>query len=47
MLGIIFRVVAAVVSMLSIGAGPAASDAFIEQLGVHNLIIESQEPLMR
>ncbi len=44
MLGIIFGV-AAVVSMLSIGAGAQQQVmAFIEQLGVHNLIIEAKEP---
>jgi ABC-type antimicrobial peptide transport system permease subunit len=43
MLGIIFGV-AAVVSMLSIGAGAQQQVlAFIEQLGVHNLIIEAKE----
>jgi putative ABC transport system permease protein len=43
MLGIIFGV-AAVVSMLSIGAGAQQQVlAFIEQLGIHNLIIEAKE----
>jgi putative ABC transport system permease protein len=43
MLGIIFGV-AAVVSMLSIGAGAQQQVlAFIEQLGVHNLIVEAKE----
>ncbi len=43
MLGMIFGV-AAVVSMLSIGAGAQQKVmAFIEQLGVHNLIIEAKE----
>ena len=43
MLGIIFGV-AAVVSMLSIGAGAQQQlMAFIEQLGIHNLIIEAKE----
>jgi putative ABC transport system permease protein len=43
MLGIIFGV-AAVVSMLSIGAGAQQQVlAFIEQLGVHNLIIEAKD----
>jgi len=43
MLGMIFGV-AAVVSMLSIGAGAQQEVmAFIEQLGVHNLIVEARE----
>src|SRR6266511_1892493 len=43
MLGMIFGV-AAVVSMLSIGAGAQQQlMAFIEQLGIHNLIIEARE----
>ena len=43
MLGMIFGV-AAVVSMLSIGAGAQQQVmAFIEQLGVHNLMIEAKE----
>jgi putative ABC transport system permease protein len=43
MLGIIFGV-AAVVSMLSIGAGAQQQVmAFIEQLGIHNVIIEAKE----
>src|ERR1700674_553816 len=43
MLGMIFGV-AAVVSMLSIGAGARQKVmAFIEQMGVHNLIIEAKE----
>ncbi|HEV2178657.1 MAG TPA: ABC transporter permease [Terriglobia bacterium] len=43
MLGMIFGV-AAVVSMLSIGAGAQKQVmAFIEQLGVHNLIVEAKE----
>ncbi len=43
MLGMIFGV-AAVVSMLSIGAGAQQQVmAFIEQLGVHNLIVEAKE----
>jgi putative ABC transport system permease protein len=43
MLGMIFGV-AAVVSMLSIGAGAQQQLlAFIEQLGVHNLIVESKD----
>jgi putative ABC transport system permease protein len=43
MLGMIFGV-AAVVSMLSIGAGAQQKVmAFIEQLGVHNLIVEAKE----
>lgn len=43
MLGMIFGV-AAVVSMLSIGAGAQQKVmSFIEQLGVHNLIIEAKE----
>lgn len=43
MLGMIFGV-AAVVSMLSIGAGAQQEVmAFIEQLGVHNLMIEAKE----
>src|SRR2546425_12979601 len=43
MLGMIFGV-AAVVSMLSIGAGAQQKVmAFIEQLGVRNLIIEAKE----
>jgi putative ABC transport system permease protein len=43
MLGMIFGV-AAVVSMLSIGAGAQQQVlAFIEQLGVHNLIVESKD----
>src|SRR5450755_802314 len=45
MLGMIFGV-AAVVSMLSIGAGARQSAmALIEQLGVNNLIIEAREAL--
>ena len=44
MLGMIFGV-AAVVSMLSIGAGARQQVmAFIEQLGVRNLIVEAHEP---
>ena len=44
MLGMIFGV-AAVVSMLSIGAGAQQQVmAFIEQLGVRNLIVEAREP---
>lgn len=44
MLGMIFGV-AAVVSMLSIGAGAQQKVmAFIEQMGVRNLIIEAKEP---
>src|SRR5437762_11530447 len=43
MLGMIFGV-AAVLSMLSIGAGAQQRVmAFIEDLGVHNLIVESKE----
>jgi putative ABC transport system permease protein len=43
MLGMIFGV-AAVVSMLSIGAGAQQQVmAFIEQMGLHNIIIEAQE----
>src|SRR2546425_978795 len=43
MLGMIFGV-AAVVSMLSIGAGAQQKVmAFIEQLGVRNLIVEARE----
>jgi putative ABC transport system permease protein len=43
MLGMIFGV-AAVVSMLSIGAGAQQQVmAFIQQLGVHNLIVEARE----
>ena len=43
MLGMIFGV-AAVVSMLSIGAGARQKVmALIEQMGVHNLIIEAKE----
>jgi putative ABC transport system permease protein len=43
MLGMIFGV-AAVVSMLSIGAGARQRVmAFIEQMGVHNLIVEAKE----
>jgi len=43
MLGMVFGV-AAVVSMLSIGAGAQQKVmSFIEQLGVHNLIIEAKE----
>jgi len=43
MLGIIFGV-AAVIAMLSIGAGARAQAmAFIEQLGVRNLIVEAKE----
>ena len=43
MLGMIFGV-AAVVSMLSIGAGAQQKVmAFIEQLGVRNLIVEAKE----
>jgi putative ABC transport system permease protein len=45
MLGMIFGV-AAVVAMLSIGAGARQRVmAFIEQMGVHNLIIEAHESL--
>jgi putative ABC transport system permease protein len=45
MLGMIFGV-AAVVSMLSIGAGARQRVmAFIEQMGVHNLIVEARETL--
>jgi putative ABC transport system permease protein len=45
MLGMIFGV-AAVVSMLSIGAGARQKVmAIIEQMGVHNLIVESKETL--
>src|SRR5438128_10923313 len=44
MLGMIFGV-AAVVAMLSIGAGAQQQVmAFIEDLGVHNLIVEAREP---
>jgi putative ABC transport system permease protein len=44
MLGMIFGV-AAVVSMLSIGAGAQQQVlAFIEQLGVHNLIVDAKTP---
>src|SRR6185436_15322920 len=43
MLGMIFGV-AAVIAMLSIGAGAQQKViAFIEQLGVHNVIIEARE----
>ncbi|MBI4476865.1 MAG: ABC transporter permease, partial [Acidobacteria bacterium] len=43
MLGMIFGV-AAVVAMLSIGAGAQQEVmAFIEQLGVNNLIVEARE----
>ena len=43
MLGMIFGV-AAVVSMLSIGAGARQKVmAMIEQMGVHNLIVEAKE----
>src|SRR5512135_3901729 len=43
MLGIIFGV-AAVVSMMSIGAGAQQQVmSFIEDLGVHNLIVEAKE----
>ena len=43
MLGIIFGV-AAVIAMLSIGAGAQQQViAFIEQLGVRNLIVEARE----
>src|ERR1700757_3124834 len=43
MLGMIFGV-AAVVSMLSIGAGARQRVmALIEQMGVHNLIVEAKE----
>ena len=45
MLGMIFGV-AAVVSMLSIGAGARQKVmALIEQMGVHNLIIEAKETI--
>src|SRR5882762_3593788 len=45
MLGMIFGV-AAVVSMLSIGAGARQKVmAVIEQMGVHNLIVEAKETL--
>ncbi|HVC48120.1 MAG TPA: ABC transporter permease [Terracidiphilus sp.] len=45
MLGMIFGV-AAVVAMLSIGAGARQKVmAFIEQMGVHNLIVEAHETL--
>ena len=45
MLGMIFGV-AAVVSMLSIGAGARQKAmAFIEQMGVHNLIVEAKETM--
>src|SRR5271167_4640588 len=45
MLGMIFGV-AAVVAMLSIGAGARQKVmAFIEQMGVHNLIVEAKETL--
>src|SRR5271167_4347398 len=45
MLGMIFGV-AAVVSMLSIGAGARQKVmALIEQMGVHNLIVEAKETL--
>jgi putative ABC transport system permease protein len=45
MMGMIFGV-AAVVSMLSIGAGARQRVmAFIEQMGVHNLIVEAKESL--
>ena len=47
MLGMIFGV-AAVVSMLSIGAGAQQKVlALIEQLGVHNLIVEAKETIER
>ncbi len=47
MLGMIFGV-AAVLSMLSIGAGAQQQVmAFIEDLGVHNLIVESKETIDR
>jgi putative ABC transport system permease protein len=47
MLGMIFGV-AAVLSMLSIGAGAQQQVmAFIEDLGVHNLIVESRETIDR
>ena len=43
MLGMIFGV-AAVIAMLSIGAGAQAKMiAFIEQLGVHNVLVEARE----
>src|ERR1041385_4657808 len=43
MLGMIFGV-AAVIAMLSIGAGAQQQViAFIEQLGVHNVIVEARE----
>src|SRR5580658_170678 len=45
MLGMIFGV-AAVVAMLSIGAGARQKVmALIEQMGVHNLIVEAKETL--
>src|SRR3954467_12086622 len=45
MLGMIFGV-AAVIALLSIGAGARQQAmAFIEQLGVRNLIVEPKEPL--
>ena len=45
MLGMIFGV-AAVVSMLSIGAGARQKVmAVIEQMGVHNLIVEAKETM--
>src|SRR2546423_11181639 len=45
MLGMIFGV-AAVVSMLSIGAGARQKVmALIEQMGVHNLIVEAKETI--
>src|SRR3984957_14992976 len=45
MLGMIFGV-AAVVSMLSIGAGARQQVmGMIEQMGVHNLIVEAKETL--
>src|SRR5213593_1694133 len=47
MLGMIFGV-AAVLSMLSIGAGAQQQVmAFIEDLGVHNLIVEARETIDR
>src|SRR5438094_7470233 len=47
MLGMIFGV-AAVVSMLSIGAGARQKVmAFIEQMGVRNLIVEAKETIER
>ena len=45
MLGMIFGV-AAVVSMLSIGAGAQQQVmAFIEQMGLRNVVVEAKEPV--